>query len=52
MDNNEINKSMDTKQQTNFQTEKQPDEQSGIHLQGHIKIFNPETNEIIVQGRA
>ena len=47
-----INKNMDTKQQTNSQPEKKPDEQSGIYLQGHIKIFNPETNEIIVQGRA
>jgi hypothetical protein len=28
-----------------------PDEHSGIHLQGHIKIFDPETKEIYVDKR-
>lgn len=31
---------------------KQPDERGGIHIQGHIKIFDPETKEIFVQERA
>jgi hypothetical protein len=50
MVNNEINKSIDTEQE---QTEKkQPDEKGGIHLQSHIKIFDPETEEVFVNGRA
>lgn len=31
--------------------EKQPNENSGIHVQGHIKIFDPETNEVFVNKR-
>lgn len=30
---------------------KQTDELSGVHVEGHIKIFNPETGEIIVNKR-
>lgn len=54
MQNNEINKSMDTKMNfnsTNFQSKKQPDERGGIHIQGHIKIFDPETKEVFVDKR-
>ena len=29
-----------------------PDEQSGVAMQGFIKIFDPESGEIIAQGRA
>ena len=29
--------------------EKQPDERGGINVRGHIKIFDPETNEIFVE---
>lgn len=54
-----INKSMDNKmQKSNFeetqssQTEKKPDENSGIHVEGFIKIFDPETQEVLVKGRA
>lgn len=32
-------------------TEKRPDEQGGIVVQGHIKIFDPETNEVYVNKR-
>lgn len=31
---------------------KQPDERGGIYIQGHIKIFDPETKEVFVQERA
>jgi len=53
MANNEINKNMDTKLQENsMQVEKkQPDERGGIHVQGHIKIFDPETKEVYVDKR-
>jgi hypothetical protein len=46
MDNKKQEESMDN--QTKI---KQPDERSGILLQGHIKIFDPETEEIFVDKR-
>ena len=51
MDNNAINKNMDTKTQQTV-TRKQPDERGSFHVQGHIKIFDPETKEVFVQERA
>lgn len=54
MDNKAINKNMKEKQQENLvanQHTKQPDEKGGIHIQGHIKIFDPETQEIFVDKR-
>ena len=54
MDNKAINKNMTEKQQENLvanQLTKQPDEKGGIYLQGHIKIFDPETQEIFVDKR-
>ena len=50
MDNTAINKHMDTKLNQN-QPEKKPDEKSGIYLQGHIKIWDPETKEVYVDKR-
>ena len=29
-------------------TQKRPDESSGIYIRGHIKIFNPETGEVFI----
>ena len=52
---NKINKNMDAnkqEQQLTPQPEKKPDEKGGIYLQGHIKIFDPETKEVFVNGRA
>ena len=50
MDNTAINKSMDTNlNQT--QPEKKPDERGGIYLQGHLKIFDPESEEVFVDKR-
>ena len=54
MANNEINKNMDTKMQSdspNKQYQKQPDERGGIHVQGHIKIFDPTTKEVFIDKR-
>lgn len=31
--------------------DKQPDEVGGIHVQGHIKIFDPESGEVIIDKR-
>jgi len=33
------------------QKEKKPDEVNGMHIQGHIKIFDPESGEIFVNKR-
>jgi len=41
---------MTTNPQEN-QQKKRPDEQGSIHVQGHIKIFDPETKEIFVDKR-
>jgi hypothetical protein len=54
MVNNKINKNMTTnKQETQptAQVQKQPDERGSFHLQGHIKIFDPETKEVFVDKR-
>ena len=39
-------------QQVKPQPEKKPDEKGGILVQSHIKIFDPETKEVYVNGRA
>jgi uncharacterized protein (UPF0333 family) len=48
MDKNAINKNMNTKPQN---MQKKPDEQGSFHVQGHIKIFDPETKEVFVNKR-
>lgn len=50
MDNNAINKNMNTTEQEN-QVKRQPDEQGSFHVQGHIKIFDPETKEVFINKR-
>lgn len=35
----------------NPQVENSPDEQSGFYFEGHIKIFDPETNEVVIDKR-
>jgi hypothetical protein len=50
MDKEAINKNMTTTTQ-DIQPKKQPDERGGIHIQGHIKIFDPETKEVFVDKR-
>jgi hypothetical protein len=40
------------KNNQNTQVQKRPDEASGIHVEGHIKIFDPNNMEIIVEKRA
>ena len=41
----------ENKQQMVDQQKKQPDENGGVYVQGHIKIFDPETQEIFVNKR-
>lgn len=52
MDKNTINNNMDENQQTKVEPEKKPDEKGGIYVEGRIKIFDPETKEVYVNGRA
>ena len=51
---NKINKNMDTNKQeeVSVESEKTPDEKGGIYVEGRIKIFDPETKEVYVNGRA
>ena len=52
MDNKAINKHMTTTTQDNQpKIQKQPDERGNIHVQGHIKIFDPQTKEVFVNKR-
>lgn len=48
MDNENLDKNMEN---TMPQPQKKPDETQGFHLEGHIKIFDPETNEIFIDKR-
>lgn len=41
----------DTQELKNQQENSKPDEISGFHIQGHIKIFDPENNEVFVDKR-
>ena len=34
------------------QEQRKPDERGSFHVQGHIKIFDPVTKEVIYKGRA
>ena len=49
MINNDNNQDLEKK---NEETTTVPDESSGIAVQGFIKIFDPESGEILAQGRA
>lgn len=53
LDNSEINKNIGNTKVENSMNhiEKKPDEKGGIHIQGHIKIFDPETQEVFVNKR-
>lgn len=54
MAENAINNNINEENQVDAVTQqkKQPDEQSGIYIQGHVKIFDPETDEVFMNGRA
>jgi len=53
---NTINNNIEEKNEATVKqpqpTARQPDERGGVHVQGHIKIFDPETQEVFVNGRA
>ncbi len=50
--NNTMNeKNAKLSQSAQPQVEKKPDERSGVHVQGHIKIFDPKSGEVFVDKR-
>lgn len=51
MEQSQINTNNDQRSVDNI-IEKTPDEKGGIYLQGHVKIFDPETKEVFMDGRA
>lgn len=51
MTNPQINNDMEENMEILTETDKKPDEQSGLHVQGHIRIFDPESGEVLVDKR-
>ena len=49
--NSNMDKNMDDLQVNNMGESAKPDETGGIHVQGHIKIFDPETGEVFIDKR-
>ena len=47
----EQDKQQDTEQMETQKLERKPDETGGIHVQGHIKIFDPESGEVFINKR-
>jgi hypothetical protein len=47
-----MDKTNDMNDQTKTEDSKQPDEQGGILVEGHIKIFDPESQDVFVNIRA
>lgn len=46
---NTINTDMEKQMQANtHQTAKKPDEHSGVSIRGHIKIYDPDTSEVLI----
>lgn len=52
MINTENNNQIPMEENTNEQESVAPDEHGGIYVQGFLKIHDPESGEIILQGRA
>lgn len=52
MSQDAINNNMEEKTQEQVQDQKKPDERGGILIQSHLKIFDPENQEVYVNGRA
>ena len=48
----EENKQPGVEQTSKTMPEKTPDERGGIYVQGHVKIFDPDTKEVFVSERA
>jgi hypothetical protein len=49
--NIDMDKNMEDLEQNSMDTDTKPNETGGIHVQGHIKIFDPESGEVYVDKR-
>ena len=49
--NTDMDKNMEHLENDSMETDKKPDENGGVHVQGHIKIFDPESGEVYVNKR-
>jgi len=49
--NTDMDKNTDLSMSNSTETEKKPDENGGVYVQGHIKIFDPNSGEVYVDKR-
>jgi hypothetical protein len=49
--NIDMNKNMEDLEQNSMDKDNKPNDVSGIHVQGHIKIFDPESGEVFIDKR-
>jgi hypothetical protein len=49
--NSNMDKNMEDLQENSMEKDTKPNELGGIHVQGHIKIFDPESGEVYVDKR-
>ncbi len=49
--NSNMDKNMEDLQKNSTESTSQPNETGGIHVQGHIKIFDPESGEVYIDKR-
>ena len=49
--NSNMDKNMEDLQENSMEKQTKPNETGGIHVQGHIKIFDPESGEVYVDKR-
>lgn len=49
--NSNMDKNMEESEQKSMDKDTKPNETSGIHVQGHIKIFDPESGEVYIDKR-
>ena len=49
--NIDMDKNMEDLEQNAMDTDTKPNETGGIHVQGHIKIFDPESGEVFIDKR-
>jgi len=49
--NSNMDKNMEDLQENSMNKDTKPNEMGGIHVQGHIKIFDPESGEVFIDKR-
>lgn len=49
--NSNMDKNMEDLQENSMEKQTKPNETGGIHVQGHIKIFDPESGEVYIDKR-